>query len=178
MESSKGINRALATVGLGVISGIVLGIITNWFNGSLSPSYFAFLFDLDTGNMPELAIAQGMMEGAMIGGVLGVVVATIVLLLTKGEANLRVNVRLLLSIVFLALSAWVIGGAIGVAIAAVSPDFYSYYGSQHESRTGVMAFAWVGGSIRGIEVGAILATLLACANFWVRHDRAVEPGSA
>jgi hypothetical protein len=66
-------------------------------------------------------------------------------------------------VAIIGLGGWVVGGLAAMGLASFSPEFYrnSIIGAPQE-QAALLRYAWVGGSIWGIELGGVIGTVLAC----------------
>lgn len=166
VSSSPSWKPAAAAFGLGLVGSMLIGAVTNAVNGRVAPLYFQVVLGWD-GDVPSAAIGQGLMEGAVIGLILGGIVAALFTLRTRGHGSTLSALRLVGTLLLLALGAWAVGGVFGLLMGAVSPGWFQQrFGLEPDAA--VWPVAWVGGSITGAELGAIITTLLGCVVFWVR----------
>jgi hypothetical protein len=163
---------ALALTGL--FTGGLLGAVTNAVSGALSPGYFVTVLGWRNVEYVWVAsIAHGIFEGLIVGLIFSTVFAISASLISGGSCPYSFSARHLAGIAGAALVCWLIGGVLGIGLAALSPDFYceTFRGVPDEFGP-MLAFAWVGGSIWGIEFGGFASLLLGIAIFranWHNH---------
>jgi hypothetical protein len=140
----------------GVFSSACLGAVTNTVNGWVSPQYFEVIMQWDgVEDVWRASIAQGILEGLLFGTFfsLGII--------TRASCDYWFAVRHLLGIVAGAFVCWIIGGLAAIGLATLSPEFYrrAFFGVPDEHRA-MLAYAWVGGSIWGVQLGGLVSVLL------------------
>jgi hypothetical protein len=146
----------------GVLATACLGAVTNAFNGWVSPLYFVTIMRWDgVEDVWQASIAQGIFEGLLFGVLFSLVFAAGVGMITRVSCSFGFAVRHLLGIVAGALVGWVIGGVAAMGLASLSPDFYrrAFMGVPDEFGS-MMAYAWVGGSIWGVQLGGLVSLIL------------------
>jgi hypothetical protein len=171
---------ALAVTGV-LLSG-ALGAITNSINGLVSPYYFMQFFKLwfvpDEALLWRMTVAQGIFEGLLFGVFFSLVFATVAGVITGASCPYLFGLKYLLGIVAGALACWALGGAVAVGLAALSPDFFlKTFPRAPTGPAAMMAFAWVGGSIWGAELGGLVCVILglvALRGEWIRQQEAAE----
>jgi hypothetical protein len=151
-----------ATAITGVLVSGVLGGATNAINGWVSPRYFVTILHWhNVENVWQASIAQGIFEGLLFGIFFSLLFATVTGIITRDSCTYGFAVRHMLGIVAGALACWVIGGLAAMGLAALSPDFYrrAFIGVPEDFGE-MMAYAWVGGSIWGLEFGGLVCVIL------------------
>lgn len=164
-----------------LISGIVacglLGGATNAINGWLGPTYFINIFGWDWMDPEEVwraSIAQGIFEGLLTGVLFSLLFAVGLGIITQGRAGFLFAVRYLALAVAVAVLFWGLGGLAAMGLAALSPTFYrqAIVGVPDEFAA-MMAYAWVGGSILGLQlvggVASIFVSLVLLRADWLRR---------
>jgi hypothetical protein len=169
-------HHPLALVGLavtGIAAGATLGAVTNSVNGWVSPLYFrTILCWHDVQDVWRASIAQGVFEGLVLGFFLSLVFVIVVGTVSKARCPYRFGASVLLSIVATAFVCWVIGGLLGMGLATLSPEFYRHtFIGVPEDFPEMLRYAWVGGSIWGVEFGGIALTILGSFLFYARWQR-------
>jgi hypothetical protein len=172
-------HRPFALVGLavtGVFTGAVLGALTNSINGWVSPLYFRNILRWhDVEDIWRASIAQGIFEGLLFGLFLAMVFATVVGCVSKARCSYQFGVVVLLFVAVAALICWVFGGLLGMGLATLSPEFYRHaFVSTPEDGNEMLRYAWVGGSVWGIEFGGFALTILGSFLFYARWQRRVR----
>lgn len=173
--------RPLALFGIalsGVLASAALGAITNAVNGWISPQYFVTVLRWqDVEDVWRASIAQGIFEGLCFGVFFSLVFTSGVGIITRASCRYSFGIKYLLCVVAGALVCWVIAGAAAMGLAWLSPEFYRHRIIGVPEDTGEMLrYAWVGGSILGLQLGGFLslvATLLVLRGNWLRriqHD--------
>lgn len=179
------ITRPLALFGVmvtGVLAGGLLGAFTNAVNGYVSPYYFSTI--LGWRNVVEVwraAVAQGVFEGLLFGAGFSIVFAAGIGIIAHASAPYLISARHLIGVLMGALACWGLGGILAVGIAAISPERFRegfYYAPTDFAA--LLGFAWVGGSIWGVEIGGLICTVLGLVVFranWRRQSlgSAVSP---
>jgi hypothetical protein len=171
--------RPFALVGIaatGLLAGAVLGALTNGINGLVSPLYFrTILHWRDVTDVWRAAIAQGIFEGLIFGFFLALVFTLVVGIASKVRCSYGFGVVTLTLVVLAALISWAIGGSIAVGLATLSPEFYrhAFFGVP-EDFSQMLRYAWVGGSIWGIEFGGFAMMILGSFMFCARWKRAAN----
>lgn len=169
-------HRPLALVGLavtGIITGAVLGSLTNSINGWISPLYFRTVLRWhDVENVWRASIAEGIFEGLLFGFFLGMVFTIVVGCVSKARCSYGFGVMVLMFVAVAALVCWAVGGLLGMGLAALSPEFYrhAFRGVPQDFRE-MLRYAWVGGSIWGLEFGGFALTVLGSFLFYARWQR-------
>lgn len=156
-----------------IFSGALLGAVTNAINGRVSPEYYrAILRWDDTVDVPRAAIAQGVFEGLIYGVLFALVFTLVIGAVSKARAPFTFALRHLALAMGIALLAWCLGGSLGMALATLSPDFYrnAFRGVPYEFKA-MLSYAWVGGSILGVLLGALLAVMIVSTLAWVNWNR-------
>jgi hypothetical protein len=172
-EQDSSHHRPLALVGIaatGVLTGAFLGAVTNSINGWISPLYFqSILHWHDVDNIWRASIAQGIFEGLLFGLFMALVFTIVVGIVSKVRCSYRFGAAVLLFVAVAALICWAVGGLIAMALAMLSPDFYrhAFYGVPDDFNQ-MLRYAWVGGSIWGIQFGGFALTILGSFLFYAR----------
>lgn len=172
--------QPLALYGLfitGTIAGGLLGAATNAVNGAVSPTYFAHVMGWH--GFPNLwlaAIAQGIGEGLVFSFLFAVVLAIGTGLITGASCSFGFALRHLGYALAGALACWAIGGSAAMGLASLHPELYrsAFIGVPHSLKE-VLSYAWVHGSLLGVEWGGgasvLLALVLVRANWRRESDR-------
>jgi len=165
-------NNPLAIIGVALCSillGSLIGGLTNSINGAISPLYYRLVMGWRFEDIWSASIAQGIFEGTLYGIVFSIVFTTGFSLISKGRASFSFALRVLIQVFLFVLICWIIGGAIATFIAFFSPDLYR--ASIHiapEEKNSLLRFAWVGGSIWGGIVGALIGCILSLV--WTKNS--------
>lgn len=166
----------------GVFASACLGAATNAVNGSVSPLYFVTIMQWGgVENVWRASIAQGLFEGLLFGVLFSLVFTTGTGIITRASCSYGFAVWHLLGIIAGALVCWAIGGLAAMGLASLSPDFYrrAFIGVPEETGP-MLAYAWVGGSIWGVQLGGLVSVVLGLIVLratWQR-SRHAEPGAA
>jgi hypothetical protein len=157
--------RPLALFGIavsGVLASATLGAITNAINGWVSPQYFiAILGWRGVQDVWRASIAQGILERLCFGVFFSLVFTVGVGIITRASCSYGFAVRYPLGIIAGAFVCWLIGGVAGLGLAALSPEFFRRtFISVPEVFGPMLAYAWVGGSIWGVELGGLVSVFL------------------
>jgi hypothetical protein len=146
----------------GVFASAGLGAVTNAVNGRVSPLYFVNILGLrGVEDVWRASIAQGIFEGMCFGIFFSLVFTTGAGLITRAACGYAFALHHLLGIVAGALICWAIGGVVAMGLATLSPEFYrrAFIGVPQEFGP-MLAYAWVGGSIWGLELGGLVSVVL------------------
>lgn len=163
--------RPLALFGIAVtvvILSAALGAAVNAVNGRVSPEYFVAVMRWEgIEDVPRASIAQGILEGLCFGVFFSLVFTVGVGVVTRASCSYGFAAAHLLGIVAGALVCWVVGGLAGMGLAALSPEFFrrAFVGVPKEFDP-MLAFAWVGGSIWGLQLGGLLSVVLGLVVLW------------
>ena len=169
-------HHPLALVGLvatGIGAGAALGALTNSVNGWVSPLYFRNILRWhDVQDVWRASIAQGILEGLLFGLFLSLVFVIVVGVVSKARCHYRFGAAVLLTVLAAALCCWLIGGLLGMGLAALSPEFYRHaFRGVPEDFPEMLRYAWVGGSIWGVEFGGFASTILGAFVFYAKWQR-------
>lgn len=147
-----------------------LGALTNAINSQVSPEYYVTILGwAGVQDIRAAAIAQGLFEASLYGAGLGVLFAVAVGWISRGTFTLRAVLPYLAGSALGALASWTLGGLFAMGLASLSPEFYrGHFDGVPEERGPMLCYAWVGGSIWGIEGGGIAAVLFAIVLFRTR----------
>ena len=146
----------------GVFAGAALGAVTNAVNGWVSPLYFVTILRWrGVEDVWRASIAQGVFEGLLFGTFFSLVFTAGVGIITRASCSYGFAVRHLLGIVAGALLCWLLGGLAAMGLATLSPEFYrrTFMGVPEEFGP-MLAYAWVSGSIWGVQLGGLLSVVL------------------
>jgi hypothetical protein len=163
----------------GVLASAGLGAMTNAINGWVSPLYFVTILGWQgVENVWRASVAQGIFEGLCFGVFFSLVFTAGVGILTRAACTYAFAVRHLAGIVGGAFLCWLIGGLAAMLLATLSPEFYrrAFIGVPEEFGP-MLAYAWVGGSIWGVQIGGLVSVTLGLvilrAN-WLRRGASAE----
>lgn len=152
----------------GVFASACLGAITNAVNGWVSPLYYVTILGWrgvaerwSAGTVWWACVAQGIFEGLLFGVLFSLIFTAGLGIITRAACDYRFAVRHLLGILAGALVFWGIGGLAAILLASISPQFYrrTFIGVPDDYNE-MAGFAWVGGSIWGIELGGLVCVIL------------------
>ena len=167
-------HRPLALVGIavtGILTGAILGALTNSINGWISPLYFQMFFYWH-GDVWRATIAQGIFEGLLFGLILALVFTIVVGIVSKVRCSYRFGAAVVVFVTIAALICWVVGGLIAMGLATLSPEFYRHhYDVFPNNFPEMLDFAWVVGSIWGIKFGGFALTILGSFLFYAKWKR-------
>jgi len=167
--------RILITFTTGVLGAVVLGAVTNMVNGAVSPTYFRNVMGWhDITDIWRASIAQGILEGAVAGVLLSLLLTGALFIFAKGDVSNGVIARLLLGVLGFAFMCWLVGGMLGVGLAVLSPEMFQRRFMAPPGVTGsILRFAWVGGTIWGIQIGGLVGVVLSIVMF--RNHQRLSP---
>ena len=166
---------ALAAVAVtGVLAGGFVGATTNAVNGLVSPLYFVTILHWhNVENVWRAGIAQGAFEGLLFGVFFSLAFTASTGIITGCACTYRFALKHLLGIVAAIYVSWALGGAAGLGLASLSPEFYrrTFVGVPQDFAS-MLGYAWVGGSIWGAELGGlvwVILGLIVMRSNWRRH---------
>ena len=119
---------------------------------------------------------EGIFEGLLFGLFLALVFTVVVGVVSKARCSYGFAVVTLLLVAVAALVCWAVGGLIGMGLATLSPEFFrhAFIGVPQEFGE-MLHYAWVGGSILGIQFGGFVLTVLGSFLFYARWQRRTKP---
>lgn len=146
----------------GVVATAFLGALTNSINGYVSPHYFVTV--LRWGNVEDVwraSVAQGVFEGLLFGLFFSLVFTFGVGFITRAACTYGFALRYIAGVIAGAFASWLIGGTAAMLLATLSPEFYrsAFIGVPREFDA-MLAYAWVGGSIWGVQLGGLVCVAL------------------
>ncbi|MBV5328841.1 MAG: hypothetical protein JZU65_14625 [Chlorobium sp.] len=155
---------------MSIVGGGLLGAITNGINGRVSPLYFQNIMRWhDVSNIPRAAIAQGIFEGLICGLIFGTIFVLAVSIISKLRLGIAHSLSYLGFLFGSAFLAWCLGGLLAIILAWISPDFYTRaFIGVPEDFTGMLRYAWVGGSIWGVQFGGFALLIIWIAVFGIK----------
>ena len=165
VSESGGLVRPLRLFGVAltaVFASAALGAATNAVNGRVSPLYFVTVMRWrGVEDVWRTSVAQGILEGLCFGVFFSLVFTSGVGIITRASCGYLFAVRHLLGVVAGAFVCWLLGGATAMGLATLSPEFYrrAFIGVPEEAGP-MLAYAWVGGSIWGVQLGSLLSVAL------------------
>lgn len=172
--------RSIALFGIAataVLASGLLGGITNSINGLVSPLYFVtVLYWPDVSDVWRAAVAQGTFEGLCFGVFFSTIFSAGVGIITRVSCSYAFGIRHLLGVLAAAFVCWTIGGLCALGLATLSPEFYRQtFRGVPEDFGPMLRFAWVGGSIWGVELGGLLSVVLGLVIVRSSWQRRVAP---
>jgi hypothetical protein len=79
------------------------------------------------------------------------------------------GLRYIAGLIATAFLLWMVGGVLAIVLVSLSPEFYrSHFIGVPESTPDQIRYAWVGGSIWGVQFGGAAATFIFMALFRAR----------
>lgn len=159
-SSGMGLPALAVLAACGVVACVLTGAVTNAINVRVSPGYYRALLGWRGGDITALGVAQGIFEGAAIGLALALLFVGGVVGITRARCSFGFALRHLLAILAAALVAWGLVGLLAMGLASLFPEWYrmSFRGAP-TGDAALLRFAWVGGSIVGIELGGFAAVI-------------------
>ncbi len=160
----------------GVFASAVLGAITNAINGWVSPLYFVTIMGWhNIADVWRASVAQGIFEGTLFGIFFSLVFTVGIGIITRVTYSYLFAARHLLGTLAGAFVCWLIGGIIAMVMATLSPEFYraTFVGVPNEFGP-MLCYAWVGGSIWGVQLGGLVSVVLGLVVLgtnWIRKTR-------
>ncbi len=157
----------------GPVLGGLLGAATNAVSAAVSPEYFRTVLGWHTVvDVWRAGIAQGVFEGILGGLGFAIVFTVLVGIISKGCCPYALALRYLLAVAAFAAGTWLLGGLVAIGLATLSPEFFRHAFQSVPVGTGPMLrYAWVGGSIWGIELGGLAALVAGCVALGTRWRR-------
>lgn len=151
-----------ALVVSGVLASGLLGGVANAVNGVVSPTYFVTILGWrDVEDVWRASIAQGVIEGLLFGVFFSLLFTVGTGIITGASCSLGFAMKHLLGILGGASLCWAFGGSAAIGLATLSPEFYrqTFRGVPNECKP-MLRYAWVGGSIWGLEFGGFVAVVV------------------
>lgn len=178
MKSPTGSIAIALTALCCVAMGGIIGVGTNIINGVISQDYFITVMKWKFSDVYPAIVAQGILEGITNGVLFAVIFAAGFGIVTRGKADFSFAYRHLRLVFVFVLGCWVAGGLLGMTLAALSADFYrAQFASGLAAQANLSAFAWVGGSIQGAQLGAVLSAVLGIVVMRNAWNAALHPQS-
>lgn len=166
----------LGLVATGVLLSMTLGALTNAINAVVSPTYFYLVFNqqVDANQLWKASILEGIQEGGCLGLLVSCVFTAGANAFWRSEVSYTPLVRYLLGIFAGAFLAWILGGLIALSFAALRPVLYAGIFGTPGGFNALVRYAWVGGSIWGLEGGSLVAMIIALWKLRTRRQLPVD----
>ena len=150
-----------------ILGAALLGLVTNAINAQVSEQYFRTMLGWqNVTHITRAIIAQGVFEGLICGLVLSTLFLAVVTFVSRAQCGYLFGLRYVLGLFATALMLWVVGGVLAVILVSLSPEFFrSHFIGVPESAPDRLRYAWVGGSIWGVQFGGAAATFIFMALF-------------
>ena len=165
--------RPLALICLAVtivVASAALGAAANSVNEAVSPHYFRQILGWDdVSDVWRASIALGIFEGLLFGLAFSLIFTLVVGLVSKVRCPYGHGLAYVLGIAACATACWAVGGLTAIGLATLSPDFFRHTFHHVPEATGEMLrYAWVGGSIWGVEIGGFASVVFGSVVFWAK----------
>lgn len=160
----------------GIVGCVFLGATTNSINGLVSPTYFVNILRWhNVENVWRASIAQGIFEGLVFGVLFSLLFTAVTGIITKAACTYRFALRHLLWVLVGPYVCWAVGGVLAMGLAFLSPEFYrqAFIGVPEEVGA-MLRYAWVGGSILGVQLGGLVCIVVGL--IWLRANWRREVG--
>lgn len=176
MKAAVRIATPFVTLVVTILGGGALGALTNFINGQVSPLYFQSIMRWsDVPDIPRAAIAEGIFEGLICGLVFGTIFVVALSIISKLRVGIGQALSCLAFWIGSAFLAWCLGGVLAILLAWISPDFYRHaFIGVPQDFSSMLRYAWVGGSIWGVQFGGFALLVLWIVIFGLRW-RANKP---
>jgi hypothetical protein len=150
-----------------IFGAAVLGFVTNAINAQVSEQYFRTILGWqNVTDITRAIIAQGIFEGLICGLVLSTLFLAVVAFVSRAQCDYLFGLRYVLGLLATAFVLWAVGGVLAVILISISPEFYrSHFIGVPEGVADRLRYAWVGGSIWGVQFGGAAATFIFMALF-------------
>ncbi len=159
------VSLLLSIVVTGILLSIILGALTNAINAAISPTYFYLVFNqqVDSDQVWKASIMSGIREAGCLGLIISNIFTAGASAICRSQLSYGVAVRYLLGISGGALIAWIFGGLVALSLAVLHPALYANIFGTRGGFDGLLGYAWVSGSIWGIEGGSLISMIVALA---------------
>jgi len=163
----------------GILGAAVLGAVVNFDNAHVSELYFRNVMQWnDVSHISRAIVAQGVFEGLVCGLFLSTIFTSIAGIVSRAQCSYALGVQYVGGSFLTAFGCWVAGGLLAVALASLSPEFYRHtFIRVPEDADERLRYAWVGGSIWGIQLGGVGATFVFVALFRAAWRQKIEDAS-
>ena len=153
-----------------IIGAAILGLVTNAINAQVSEQYFRTILGWqNVVDIKRAIVAQGVFEGLICGIVLSTFFLAVIAFVSKARCDYFLGLRYIAGLIAMAFLLWVVGGVLAIALVSLSPEFYrSHFIGVPDSTADRVRYAWVGGSIWGVQFGGAAATFIFMALFRAR----------
>ena len=153
-----------------IIGAAFLGLVTNAINAQVSDLYFRTILGWqNVADIKRAIVAQGVFEGLICGLILSTLFLSVVAFVSKARCDYSLGLRYIVGLLATAFILWAVGGVLAVSLVSLSPEFYrSHFIGVPESTSDRIRYAWVGGSIWGVQFGGAAATFIFMALFRAR----------
>jgi len=173
VTESTNCRRPLALICLAatvVVASAALGAAVNSVNGAVSPLYFRQVLGWDdVSDLWRASIALGIFEGLLFGLFFSLIFTLVVGLVSNVRCSYRHGLAYVLGIAACAAACWAVGGLTAIGLASLSPEFFRHTFNHVPEATGEMLrYAWVGGSIWGVEIGGFASVIFGSVVFWAK----------
>jgi hypothetical protein len=161
------VNTFLKLMLTGIVGALILGIFCNGINAKVCSEYYRivlhwnFNFPVEPVSLFYVIIAQGIFEGLLFGIGFSLIFTIAALCIFKTECSYHLGLGYLAVIILGAFIGWFIGGIAGCGLALLSPEWILAQFMQGYISVSPIRFAWVGGSICGMELGGLIALPIA-----------------
>ena len=174
--------KPLALIGIwvsGILGAAGLGAATNFANAHVSELYFRNIMHWgDVSGISRAIVAQGVFEGLLCGLFLSTLFTMVAGVVSRAQCSYAFGARYVGGLFLAAFFCWIIGGLLAIALASLCPEFYRHtFVGVPEAVGERLRYAWVGGSIWGVQFGGAGATFVFMVLFraaW-RHKVEDEP---
>lgn len=153
-----------------ILGAALLGLVTNAINAHVSEQYFRTILGWqEVVDIKRAIAAQGIFEGLIFGLVLSTLLIAAIALVSRAQCDYGLGLRYVLGLLATAFTLWVAGGILALCLVTISPEFYrSRFLGVPETTSEQLRYAWVGGSIWGVQFGGAAATFIFMALFRAR----------
>lgn len=163
----------------GIVLAVALGVACNTAGARVYlPYYFTVFPNLgpDAVTFPTV-LAQGIFEGLLFGLVFSVIFVAFVARIGSLRCGYGRGLGMLCGITGLAVVFWGLGGLVGWSLATLSPEWFAQtfpVARRVAELSDMPRFAWVGGSIWGLQFGAGVALIFVLIYYYASTRNAAR----
>lgn len=147
----------------GVGMSMFLGLFCNAINGRICLTYYTAVLRVvrESAEPFRVVLVQGLFEGVCFGIPLALLFVIGLGVINRFRTSYTTGLKFLSMIGGLTILFWGLGGSIALGMAALSTEWYrgTFYVAKEIALSEIPAFAWVGGSIWGLEIGGVVSLI-------------------